>query len=166
MADDISALDLSTSTAYTGIDLNTLLPSNKRHFARYDGGLTTPGCYEIVKWTVMSNTIMVTSAQMTSMRTSFFEDEAGSVVIGTNFRAVQDLGSRTIKSTADWASAVMDADITYGTSCPDPTTPMPDSGGGGGTDTDTDSGAVTQHASLCALLLAALMAAVYQYQLC
>ena len=47
--------------------LSDLLPANTSKFYRYPGSLTTPDCYESVAWTVFSEPIKVSSAQVNSM---------------------------------------------------------------------------------------------------
>ena len=48
----------------TAFQLLDLLPANISTFYRYNGSLTTPNCYESVTWTVFSDPIQVSSAQV------------------------------------------------------------------------------------------------------
>lgn len=43
---------------------NSLLPKRKENFYRYEGSLTTPGCDEVVVWTVMTDPITATPSQV------------------------------------------------------------------------------------------------------
>jgi carbonic anhydrase len=49
--------------AQTGVDLTTLLPSDRRYFT-YMGSMTTPPCQEGVLWMVMKQPISVSSEQL------------------------------------------------------------------------------------------------------
>jgi carbonic anhydrase len=42
-----------------------LLPNDKS-FYRYNGSLTTPGCEQVVTWTVFANAVEVSDAEVTS----------------------------------------------------------------------------------------------------
>ncbi len=42
-----------------------LLP-RKKTFYRYAGSLTTPGCQEVVTWTVFSNVVEISESQVTN----------------------------------------------------------------------------------------------------
>ena len=50
--DEIATKDLNTKVKMQSASLATLLPSDTKNFYRYMGSLTTPGCNEIVVWTV------------------------------------------------------------------------------------------------------------------
>ena len=41
-----------------------LMPDDLSHFYRYEGSLTTPGCYEVVTWTVFKQTVQATEKQV------------------------------------------------------------------------------------------------------
>ena len=47
--------------------LEDLLPSDTSKFYRYNGSLTTPGCYESVVWTVFANPIQMSKDQVRSL---------------------------------------------------------------------------------------------------
>lgn len=46
------------------VSLSDLLPQRTSSFYRYHGSLTTPGCNEIVVWTVFDNPISVSERQV------------------------------------------------------------------------------------------------------
>lgn len=76
--------------------LEKVLPRNTDGFYRYPGSLTTPGCNEIVVWTVFKDYVGISSRQMSKFR-SLLEGVAGSQKrMVDNFRPVQPLNSRTI----------------------------------------------------------------------
>ena len=64
-----------------------LLPVDRSYYT-YSGSLTTPPCSEIVTWVVMQNTITASQAQL----------DALSGILHNNFRPLQALNGRTIKS--------------------------------------------------------------------
>ena len=51
-------------TLSTKVSLKELLPDNTSTFYRYFGSLTTPGCQEIVTWTVFDTPIVVSENQV------------------------------------------------------------------------------------------------------
>jgi carbonic anhydrase len=60
----------------------------------YDGGLTTPGCYEIVKWIVLDKPMRVSLRFIEALQSN---KESNGQSIQKNFRPVQPIGSRTVK---------------------------------------------------------------------
>lgn len=58
---------VGSSVNIPAFKLSDLLPANTAKFYRYPGSLTTPGCDESVTWTVFSDPIKVSSAQVNSM---------------------------------------------------------------------------------------------------
>ena len=46
--------------------LQDLMPINTNDFYRYEGSLTTPGCYEVVTWTIFQYPVKVTEAEVRS----------------------------------------------------------------------------------------------------
>ncbi len=62
---DIKTLfPIGTSTTITPIPLDLLLPNNKRNLYRFEGSLTTPGCFETVMWTVLQDTVKISQSQV------------------------------------------------------------------------------------------------------
>merc|ERR1719309_1005945 len=113
-------------------DMNSALTPDPSHFARYSGSLTTPGCFEIVQWTVFKEPVPITAAQMEDMRTAFFtnpdNDTITDSVMTMNYRPLMPLNGRTIRVTRDWGVV---------------------------------EGAAQQQASLCAVLIVAMSAAYH-----
>ncbi|KAL9981646.1 hypothetical protein ACROYT_G010378 [Oculina patagonica] len=83
----------STVEDIAGFNLNNLLPAKKTEFYRYNGSLTTPTCDESVQWTVFSNPIEISAAQMTSLRNLMMNS---SMSLADNFRPTQAIGSRKV----------------------------------------------------------------------
>lgn len=69
------------------VDLASLLPANRSHYHYNPGSLTTPPCSEGLNWFVLSTPLTVGATQVTRF---------ASVVHGSNNRAVQPLGTRTV----------------------------------------------------------------------
>lgn len=74
--------------------LSTLLPRNTDGFYRYPGSLTTPGCNEVVVWTVFKDPIGISKRQMDKFR-QLQENETGKKMVD-NFRPVQPLFTRQV----------------------------------------------------------------------
>ncbi len=53
-----------TSVDLSPFSLGSLLPSDRSKYYRYSGSLTTPPCYESVIWTVMEETIKISTDQV------------------------------------------------------------------------------------------------------
>lgn len=73
---------------------NSVYPNNfgnMNGYFRYEGGLTTPACNEVVTWTVFNDKIDMTAAQRTFMQENFKEG-----YLRGNNRKVQDLAGRTL----------------------------------------------------------------------
>ncbi|VAW65109.1 hypothetical protein MNBD_GAMMA11-2114 [hydrothermal vent metagenome] len=78
-----------TSTANTIINLGANLTNTGAYYT-YDGSLTTPGCTENVTWVVLKDRAILTQQQRTAFRG----------IMGNNFRPLQDVNGRTIRSTS------------------------------------------------------------------
>jgi len=83
--------------ANTGFQLNTLIDpvvtAAGARYSTYDGGLTTPGCFEVVKWINFKTPLEVSSAQLDQFRTLM--DGKGKMIYD-NFRTPQPLNGRTV----------------------------------------------------------------------
>ncbi|MPC15313.1 Carbonic anhydrase 2 [Portunus trituberculatus] len=73
-----------------------LLPDNIDSFFRYEGSLTTPTCNEIVIWTVLRNTIPISSKQLAEFRK--LRDDGG-IFLQNNFRQPLPLNGRQLTIT-------------------------------------------------------------------
>lgn len=79
------------------VNLFKLLPKSHEHFFTYQGGLTTPPCYESVRWVVNRHPILISERQMNTFRS--LKDEAmGGVELSDNFRPPQPLNGRIVES--------------------------------------------------------------------
>jgi len=83
-----------TTTAATPFPISSFLwMGDMNNFYRYNGSLTTPGCFEFVQWTVMKEPVPVTVDQLEAFR-QLLTKEAEPLV--DNFRPVQKLGERKV----------------------------------------------------------------------
>ncbi|OQV13371.1 putative Carbonic anhydrase 14 [Hypsibius exemplaris] len=126
--DEPVLIDLPTFT------LQSLLPVQRDYF-RYDGSLTTPPCDAVVQWSVLSQALSISTAQLTSFRKlrhhthgttvpaaylnlnnvtavevavneTALHDEDNYII--RNFRPVQDLGDRRILQYSSTNAARVD----------------------------------------------------------
>ena len=86
----------NTSNIINGIRLNDLLPSNIDSFYRYKGSLTTPGCNEVVMWTVFKEQIEIDEEQMQIMREITYDHNGKEEFMYNNYREVQLENGRNI----------------------------------------------------------------------
>ncbi|XP_076452483.1 carbonic anhydrase 2-like [Babylonia areolata] len=80
--------------------LSKLLPPNKdtMTYYRYLGSLTTPPCYETVIWTVFTQKIQISFDQLEKFRTLQTGDASGNQAMVDNYRPVQPLNARRVRS--------------------------------------------------------------------
>jgi len=79
---------------YTEFDLTDLLPAN-REYVGYEGSLTTPPCYETVRWHVMKQTMTVSQNQLDKFR-MMTESPDETDAMHPNWRQLQEINDRTI----------------------------------------------------------------------
>ncbi|NXW61185.1 CAH9 anhydrase, partial [Eurystomus gularis] len=77
-----------------GFNIAGLLPANLKLYFHYNGSLTTPPCYQSVKWTVFNQTMLLSHGQMSVLVTSLRNDD--SKPLQNNYRPVQDLHRRRV----------------------------------------------------------------------
>ncbi|XP_043228604.1 putative carbonic anhydrase 3 [Amphibalanus amphitrite] len=73
--------------------LQELMPLNTNDFYRYEGSLTTPGCYEVVTWTIFQHPVKVTEAELELFRSLKRTEK---LPIGHNYRTLQARYGRTV----------------------------------------------------------------------
>ncbi|VDK88549.1 unnamed protein product [Onchocerca ochengi] len=81
-----------TENMVLGFTANSLLPAHRENFYRYEGSLTTPGCDEVVIWTVMADPITATPSQLQALHQVQFASKK----VGYNWRPTQSLNGRKI----------------------------------------------------------------------
>ncbi|XP_009977360.1 PREDICTED: carbonic anhydrase 9-like [Tauraco erythrolophus] len=80
-----------------GFNIAGLLPDNLKLYFHYNGSLTTPPCYQSVKWTVFNQTMLLSHEQMSTLVTSLRNDD--SKPLQNNYRLAQDLNGRRVLSS-------------------------------------------------------------------
>jgi len=143
-------------------DLNGLLPTDRRTFARYSGTSTFPGCGNML-WTVFKEPIPISSAQMDRMRTTFYrviEGSEDSTNIVDNYRPVQPLNDRTVVVSGNFlppTTTTITTTTTTTTTEPPATEAANEQGNSNNEIQDPEPAtgrATPQHASLCVILVA------------
>jgi len=86
----------------TDVDVNLfkLLPKSHGHFFTYQGGLTTPPCYESVRWVVNRHPILISESQMNTFR-GLKDNAMAGAELSDNFRPPQPLNGRIVESNFD-----------------------------------------------------------------
>ncbi|KFQ33294.1 Carbonic anhydrase 9, partial [Mesitornis unicolor] len=80
-----------------GFNIAGLLPANLKHYFHYNGSLTTPPCYQTVKWTIFNQTLLLSYDQMSMLVMSLRHDDSKPLL--NNYRMVQDLNGRRVLSS-------------------------------------------------------------------
>jgi len=75
------------------------LVNDKASFYSYAGGLTTPGCNEVVTWIVMDSPITITRATMDKLWAVTIPGSTEKFAVYGNYRPLQPIGDRTIYTT-------------------------------------------------------------------
>lgn len=73
-----------------------------RNYMTYEGSLTEPGCYETVTWIILNKPIYMTSHLFHSLIHSMSSESSHHSA--DNFRPVQKINSRSIRTNIDFAS--------------------------------------------------------------
>ncbi|XP_052784282.1 carbonic anhydrase 4-like [Mya arenaria] len=85
------------------LPIDGMTGTNLTYF-RYQGSLTTPSCSEVVTWTVMLDTIKISSTQLANFR-EVSHIKSGAIgtydKIDKNYRPVQALNGRTVYKSAN-----------------------------------------------------------------
>ncbi|KAM6033895.1 carbonic anhydrase 9 isoform 2-T2 [Chlamydotis macqueenii] len=77
-----------------GFNIAGLLPANLKLYFHYNGSLTTPPCYQTVKWTIFNQTMLLSQDQMSMLVTSL--RTGNSKHLENNYRPVQNLHGRRV----------------------------------------------------------------------
>ena len=80
-----------------GVRLEDFLPENKNEFYRYNGSLTTPGCEEVVVWTIFKQHVEISEHQIIKLRNvTYHQSSSIDYKLSNNFRPSQDLNGRVV----------------------------------------------------------------------
>ncbi|KFV65618.1 Carbonic anhydrase 9, partial [Dryobates pubescens] len=77
-----------------GFNIAGLLPANLKFYLHYNGSLTTPPCYQTVKWTIFNQTMMFSHDQMSVLVRTLRNDD--NKPLQDNYRPVQGLHRRQV----------------------------------------------------------------------
>ncbi|NXG41061.1 CAH9 anhydrase, partial [Psilopogon haemacephalus] len=77
-----------------GFNIAGLLPANLKFYFHYNGSLTTPPCYQTVKWTVFNQTMLLSHDQMSMLVMTLRNDDNKPLL--NNYRPVQGLHRRQV----------------------------------------------------------------------
>merc|ERR1711868_329121 len=90
------AVEKKGSTHNVTMAMQSIIPAELDNYYRYMGSLTTPGCNEVVVWTVFKEALMI-SPKTREMMISFADESADSEdPITLNYRLAQPLSGRTV----------------------------------------------------------------------
>ncbi|XP_063803138.1 carbonic anhydrase 14 isoform X2 [Pseudophryne corroboree] len=89
------------TTQIPSFNVEQLLPERLDKYFRYSGSLTTPPCYQSVRWTVFCNAAQISVSQMQKLSATLHASEANSPpgLLQNNFRDPQPLNLRTVYSS-------------------------------------------------------------------
>ncbi|XP_030830766.1 carbonic anhydrase 14-like [Strongylocentrotus purpuratus] len=78
--------------------IRSVLPSDLSKFYRYNGSKAVPDCNEAIIWTIFTDTISISQAQLDIFRTVYGEhaDAQGNYEVVDNYRYLQPLNGRTV----------------------------------------------------------------------
>lgn len=77
-------------------NLINLLPDNHHSFYTYNGSLTTPPCYEVVTWIIMSEPVYMSQEKLTKLANLEAAKPGGNQKIAANYRLIQPLLDRPV----------------------------------------------------------------------
>lgn len=86
--------DVGQETLVPGFNIAGLLPDNLKLYFHYNGSLTTPPCYQIVKWTIFNQTMLLSHHQMSMLVSSLRTDD--DKLLQSNYRPLQILHGRRV----------------------------------------------------------------------
>ncbi|KAA0198291.1 Carbonic anhydrase, partial [Fasciolopsis buskii] len=88
-----------------GLMVSALLPSTSQ-FITYQGSLPFPACHETVTWIVLNQAVIITEAQLQSLRQLRIGPVKESGTMANNYRPIQKLNGRSVRTNIDFDSSV------------------------------------------------------------
>ncbi|EDO46081.1 predicted protein [Nematostella vectensis] len=81
------------------VPVGKIIPTDTEKFYRYNGSLTTPPCFETVKWIVLKKTASISEKQLRQFRSVFSTSRQATKPnsLVDNFRPTQSLNGRIIR---------------------------------------------------------------------
>lgn len=92
MLEDVKKEPGKSENLNDAIAISSFLPKNTESFFRYEGSLTTPGCDEVVVWTVFYQSSYISKRQMEYF-SAIWSPEG---ILKANYRSLQKLNDRVI----------------------------------------------------------------------
>jgi len=97
--DKIASTPMNEKVSMTPIPMADILPKDTKNFFRYQGSLTTPGCFEVVVWTVFKEPIGISAKQMARFRQNVkIKDNTENLV--NNYRKTQPWNGRKVENVS------------------------------------------------------------------
>jgi len=94
--DKIATVEMNKRVQMTPIPMADLLPKDTKNFFRYQGSLTTPGCLEVVVWTVFKEPVGISAKQLAKFRQNVkIKDNTENLV--DNYRQTQPWNGRKVE---------------------------------------------------------------------
>ncbi|CAH8574558.1 unnamed protein product [Heterobilharzia americana] len=87
-----------------GLILDAIVPSMLQYMT-YQGSLPFPACYETATWIVLNQPIVITETQLKSLRQLRIASFQGSGSMADNYRTVQKLNNRSVRTNIDFSKA-------------------------------------------------------------
>ncbi|NXR71546.1 CAH9 anhydrase, partial [Pycnonotus jocosus] len=86
--------EVGQETLVSGFNIAGLLPANLKLYFHYNGSLTTPPCYQSVKWTIFNQTMLLSHHQMSVLVSTLRSPD--DKLLQNNYRPVQNLHGRRV----------------------------------------------------------------------
>jgi len=109
--DKITTASLKEKVTMTPIPMADLLPKDTKNFYRYQGSLTTPGCNEVVVWTVFKEPIGISANQMAKFRQNVKTKDNTNLV--NNYRKTQPWNGRKVENVTTKKAACENSGATH-----------------------------------------------------